>query len=118
VVLARMSKWNFKKDKRKEAFLELDNLLNTLIHQTKGFRGDMSLLSQDLNSATILTLWADIEALNTSEKEVFTKLSKKSKIYLKALRKSKTSWCIKQSYSKVHNGRLAGVNYCNSLFKL
>jgi quinol monooxygenase YgiN len=72
-----MSKWNFKKDKRKEAFLELDNLLNTLIHQTKGFRGAMSLLSQDLNSATILTLWADIEALNTSQKEVFTQAIQK-----------------------------------------
>lgn len=77
MVLARMSKWNFKKDKRKEAFLELDHLLNTLVHQTEGFRGSMSLLSQDLNSATILTLWANVEALNRSEKEVFTQAIKK-----------------------------------------
>jgi len=77
MVLARMSVWNFKKDKRKEAFLELDHLLNTLVHQTEGFRGSMSLLSQDLNSATILTLWADVEALNRSEKEVFTLAFKK-----------------------------------------
>ena len=77
MVLARMSKWNFKKDKRKEAFLELDHLLNTLAHQTKGFRGSMSLLPQDLNSATILTLWADVDALNSSEKEVFTQAIKK-----------------------------------------
>jgi heme-degrading monooxygenase HmoA len=79
MVLARMSKWNFKKEKRKEAFLELDYLLSTLIHQTEGFRGSMSLLSQDLNSATILTLWADLEALNRSEKEVFSQATEKVK---------------------------------------
>ena len=79
MVLARMSKWNFKKDKRKEAFLELDNLLNTLVHKTKGFRGSMSMLSQDLNSAIVLTLWADVEALNSSEKEVFSLAIKKVK---------------------------------------
>ena len=39
----------------------------------------MSLLTQDLNSATILTLWTDIEALNRSEKEVFTQAIKKVK---------------------------------------
>ncbi len=77
MVLARMSKWNFKKDKRKEAFLELDHLLSTLVNQTKGFRGSMSLLPQDLNSATILTLWTNIDALNQSEKEVFTQAIKK-----------------------------------------
>jgi len=77
MVLARMSKWNFKKDKRKEAFLELDHLLNTLIHKTKGFRGSISMLSQDLNSATILTLWVDVEALNKSEKGVFAQAIKK-----------------------------------------
>ena len=77
MVLARMSKWNFKEEKRKEAFLELDNFLNTLVHQTEGFRGSMSLLSQDLNSATILTLWADIEALKRSEKEVFAQAIEK-----------------------------------------
>jgi quinol monooxygenase YgiN len=84
VVLARMSKWNFKKDKRKEAFIELDHLLNTLVHQTEGFRGSISLLSQDLNSATILTLWADIEALNKSEKEVFTQAIKKVEDFLES----------------------------------
>ncbi len=77
MVLARVSKWNFKKDKRKEAFLELEHLLSTLVHETEGFRGSMSLLSQDLNSATILTLWADVEALNKSEKEIFTQATKK-----------------------------------------
>jgi quinol monooxygenase YgiN len=79
MVLARMSKWNFKKDKRKEAFIELDHLLNTLVHQTEGFRGSISMLSQDLNSATILTLWADVESLESSEKEVFSQAIKKVK---------------------------------------
>lgn len=79
-----MSKWNFKKDKRKEAFLELDHLLNTLVNQTEGCRGSMSLLSQDLNSATILTLWADVESLNRSEKEVFSQAAKKVKDLLES----------------------------------
>jgi hypothetical protein len=77
MVLARMSKWNFKEDKRKEAFLELDHVLNTLTHQTEGFRGSISLLSQDLNSATILTLWADLDSLKRSEKGVFSQAIKR-----------------------------------------
>ena len=77
MVLVRMSKWNFKKENRKEAFLELDKLLNTLVHQSEGFRGSMSMLSADLNSATILTLWADEKALDSSEKDVFAKAFKK-----------------------------------------
>jgi hypothetical protein len=74
-----MSVWHFKEDKRKEAFLELDNILNTLAHQAQGFRGSMSMLSPDLNTATILTLWADIDALNKSEKEVFDQAKEKVK---------------------------------------
>ncbi len=72
-----MSVWKFKEDKRKEAFLELDHMLNTLAHQAEGFRGSMSLLSPDLNTATILTLWANEDALNKSEKEVFDKAKKR-----------------------------------------
>jgi hypothetical protein len=73
-----MSVWHFKKDKRKEGFLELDLMLNTLAHHTEGFRGSISLLSHnDLNSATILTLWVDEEALNRSEKEVFAQAVQK-----------------------------------------
>jgi hypothetical protein len=75
--LARMSVWHFKENKRKEAFLELDHLLNTLAHQAEGFRGSMSMLSPDLNTATILTLWANEEALNKSEKEVFDQAKKR-----------------------------------------
>jgi len=71
-----MSVWHFKEEKRKEAFLELDHLLNTLAHQAEGFRGSMSLLSPDLNTATILTLWADEAALNRSEKEIFDQAKK------------------------------------------
>jgi heme-degrading monooxygenase HmoA len=73
-----MSVWHFKEGKCKEGFLELDLILSTLAHQTEGFRGSISLLSQkDPNSATILTLWIDEEALNRSEKEVFDHAVKK-----------------------------------------
>jgi len=43
VVLARMSFWNFKKDKREEGFAELDKILGTLVQDVEGFRGYMSL---------------------------------------------------------------------------
>jgi len=73
-----MSVWHFKKGKGKEAFLELDLILSTLAHHTEGFRGSISLLSnKDPNSATILTLWVDEEALNRSEKEVFAQAVQK-----------------------------------------
>ena len=78
LVLARMTVWHFKKDKCQEGFLELDLILSTLAHQTEGFRGSISMLSpNDPNSAKILTLWVDEEALNRSEKEVFAQAFKK-----------------------------------------
>ena len=74
MVLARMSIWHFKKGKRDEGFAELDLLLNSLSQSTQGFRGYMSLLSKEnSNSATVLTLWQDEQALEASEKGVFTK---------------------------------------------
>jgi len=78
LVLARLSKWHFKKGKREEAFLELDRILNTLALKVEGFRGYMSMLSHDdQNSATILTLWQDEEALKRSEKGAFAQAIKK-----------------------------------------
>jgi heme-degrading monooxygenase HmoA len=69
-----MSIWHFKEGKSEKGFEELDLVLNTLAHQTEGFRGAISLLSDDdPNSATILTLWLDKEALVRSEKDVFSK---------------------------------------------
>jgi quinol monooxygenase YgiN len=83
MVFARMSTWTFKKEKAEEGFLELDNQLNSLTRQTEGFRGYMSLLSnQESNSAVILSLWQDEEALNTSEKGVFIDLIKKLEMFL------------------------------------
>ena len=83
MVFARMSTWVFQKDKAEEGFLELDNQLNSLTRQTAGFRGYMSLLSQETaTSAVILSLWQDEEALNASEKGAFVELTKKMQSYL------------------------------------
>lgn len=72
LVLARMSVWHFKEGKSEKGFSELDLLLNTLAHQTEGFRGAISLLDvDDPNEVTILTLWIDEEALKRSEQGVF-----------------------------------------------
>ena len=72
MVLARMTVWHFKEGKSEKGFSELDVVLNTLAHQTEGFRGAISLLdAEDSNEVTILTLWIDEEALKRSEKEVF-----------------------------------------------
>jgi len=78
VVLARMSFWNFKKDKREEGFAELDKILNTLAQDVEGFRGYMSLLcNEDPNRVTVLTLWQDEESLKKSELGVFTRATQK-----------------------------------------
>ena len=67
-----MTIWHFKEGMGEKGFSELDVVLNTLAHQTEGFRGAISLIdNDDSNSVTILTLWVDKEALDRSEKEVF-----------------------------------------------
>ena len=72
MVLARMTVWHFREGKKGKGFSELDVVLNTLEHQTEGFRGAISLIDEDPNAVTILTLWVDEEALKRSEKEVFS----------------------------------------------
>ena len=48
-------------------------MLNTSTRHTPGFRGYISMLSHDdPNSATVLTLWQDLESLEASEKGVFS----------------------------------------------
>lgn len=67
-----MSVWQFKEGKGEKGFSELDIVLNTLAHQTDGFRGAISLVADDdPNAVAILTLWIDKEALDRSEKGVF-----------------------------------------------
>jgi hypothetical protein len=73
-----MSVWHFKEGKGEKGFSELDVVLNTLAHQTEGFRGAISLVADDdLNAVTILTLWIDQEALDRSEKDVFSQAVKR-----------------------------------------
>jgi hypothetical protein len=78
LVLARMSVWHFKEGKGEKGFSELDLILNTLAHQTEGFRGAISLVDDiDPNAVTILTLWLDQETLDRSEKDVFSQAVKR-----------------------------------------
>ena len=73
-----MSVWHFKEGKGEKGFSELDVVLNTLAHQTEGFRGAIPLVADDdLNAVTILTLWIDQEALDRSEKDVFSQAVKR-----------------------------------------
>ncbi len=73
-----MSVWHFKEGKGEKGFSELDVVLNTLAHQTEGFRGAISLVDDDdPNAVTILTLWIDPEALERSEKDVFSQAVKR-----------------------------------------
>ena len=56
MVLARISVWHFKEGMGEKGFSELDIVLNTLAHQTDGFRGAISFAADDdPNSVTILT---------------------------------------------------------------
>jgi heme-degrading monooxygenase HmoA len=69
-----MVKFFFKKGKREEGFAELDLILNLQARQCKGFRGFISLHSQEeKDNAVIMTLWEDEESLNASERAVFDK---------------------------------------------
>ena len=53
------------------------DILNSLTRQTTGFRGYMSLLSQEsATTAVILSLWQDEEMLNASEKGAFVELTR------------------------------------------
>ena len=73
-----MSIWHSKEGKGEKGFSELDVVLNTLAHQTEGVRGAISLVADDdLNAVTILTLWIDQEALDRSEKDVFSQAVKR-----------------------------------------
>ncbi len=73
-----MSIWHFKVGKGEKGFSELDLILNTLAHQTEGFRGAISLVDDDdPNAVTILTLWIDQETLDRSEKDVFSQAVKR-----------------------------------------
>jgi quinol monooxygenase YgiN len=66
-----MTTWNFKRGKREEGFLQLDNILNTTVRATSGFRGYMSLLPhENANKAVILTLWQDEDSMEASSKGV------------------------------------------------
>ena len=72
MVVARLSKFYFKSEKREEGFLELDLILNKEARNAKGFRGFVSMFSceQD-NVVTFLTLWEDDESFLGS-KEIFS----------------------------------------------
>jgi quinol monooxygenase YgiN len=86
LVLARLSIWAFKKGKREEGFAELDKILNSATRHTKGFRGYISLISQDdLDGSTILTLWQDEESLEASEKGVYSLAIAKVEDFLEGL---------------------------------
>jgi quinol monooxygenase YgiN len=78
LVLARIAKFSFKKGKREEAFAELDLTLNMQVRNAKGFRGFISMISEDAkNEATIITLWEDQISLVSSENELLSVAVKK-----------------------------------------
>lgn len=72
MVVARLSKFYFKNEKREEGFSELDLILNKETRNVKGFRGYVSMFSCDqTNLATFLTVWEDDESFLASQ-EVFS----------------------------------------------
>ena len=71
MVVARTVKYYFKEGKRADGFLKVDLAVNKRARNAKGFRGYISLFSYDeINVATIITLWQDAESFEASE-EVF-----------------------------------------------
>jgi quinol monooxygenase YgiN len=73
ILFSRMSDWKFKAGQREKAIAELDKDISNQARQSEGYRGSMILLStEDSDSATIITLWADEKTLQDSSKAVFT----------------------------------------------
>ena len=71
VVVARITKFFFKSEKREEGFAELDLILNKLVKSERGYRGYVSMFSCDNDDvATIITMWEDDESFLKS-KELF-----------------------------------------------
>jgi len=72
MVVARTVKYTFKAGKCDEGFLMVDLAVNKRARSAKGFRGYISLFSNDEdNVVTIITIWQDVESFRASE-EVFT----------------------------------------------
>jgi heme-degrading monooxygenase HmoA len=72
MVFARLSRWTFKSGKRDESFQELDAAFGNIARQAKGYRGVLSLLSQDNpDVGLVITLWTDEESFKASETAVF-----------------------------------------------
>ena len=72
MVVARLSKFYFKNEKREEGFSELDLILNKETRSVKGFRGYVSMFSCDQeNLVTFLTVWEDDESFLASQ-QVFS----------------------------------------------
>ena len=68
MVVARLSKFYFKNEKREEGFSELDLILNKQTRSAKGFRGYVSMFSCDQeNLVTFLTVWEDDESFLASQ---------------------------------------------------
>jgi quinol monooxygenase YgiN len=73
ILFARMSDWKFKAGQRDQAIAELDKDISSQARQSEGYRGSMVFLSkEDSDSAIIITLWADENAMQASSKAVFT----------------------------------------------
>ncbi len=74
MVVARMSFWEFKPDKMEQGFNMLYDTLAEMARKTKGFRGNLTLLSKDNpNVGVVITLWETEDALDASHDEVFEK---------------------------------------------
>jgi heme-degrading monooxygenase HmoA len=83
LISARIAKFCFKNGKREEAFEELNYVLTNIAANSKGFRGFVSLVSNDdKNVAVIMTLWEDEESLTESEKTIFSPAIEKINYYL------------------------------------
>ncbi len=78
MVLARMSFWKFKPGLLEQGFALLDDTLAEAARRTKGFRGNLTLLSKDApDTGVVITLWATDDALKASYEEVFQKAAQK-----------------------------------------
>ena len=69
MLYARMSVWKFKTDQKEKGLAKLDEYLSD--RSTQGFRGYIKLFSNDETELTLITLWENESAIETSGKQLF-----------------------------------------------
>ena len=78
-----MAIWKFKRGQRAKGFAMVEDTVADLVRKTKGFRGNLTLLSiDDPLSGVVITMWRDEESEKAFAEGVFKLASRKLKPFV------------------------------------